>query len=113
VKRSGHGGRVFYGALAIGTLGEWELSLTPNGWMLDAEAQISRYWCDPKPPHLRVELVKMVPADNAPRGTEDPPLVETATTHYGIPARIRPHDLLLKDVNEQPPSPAAIPDNAG
>ncbi len=112
MKYTGHGGRVFYDALAIGTLGEWEIKLTPAGWMLDAEATIARYWCNPKPPRLRVELVKMV-AEQGKRGTEDPPMVATTMTRYGTTARIRPNDLLLKDLHEQPPEPPSDPHDAG
>lgn len=111
MKRNGHGGRVFWGALAIGTLGAWELKLTPAGWILDADAEIARYWCDPRPALLRVELVKLVPSPTK-RGTDDPPLVPTTTTCYGAPARIRPHDLLLKDIKDEPPELVTEPHGA-
>lgn len=111
MNREGEGGRAFYGSLAIGSLKEWKLSLTPAGWMLRADGAFARYWCNAKPQHIRVELVKMIPADTK-RGQVDPPLIASKTTWYGTLVRIRPGDLMLKDVTNDPPKPPSDPDDA-
>jgi hypothetical protein len=121
VKYTGKGGRVYCGALAIGTLGAWELKQVPAAeaghparWALDAEATIARFWCNPKPPRLRVELVKMVPA-HTKRGTEAPPLVPSTQTKYGNTVRVRPDSLMLIDLKDTDgsPKPTPEPDIAG
>lgn len=106
MKREGEGGRAFYGPLAIGSLKGWALNLTPAGWMLKAEGTFPRYWCEAKPQTIRVELVKMLPAEGK-RGTVDAPLRPEKTTWYGTLVRIRPGDLMLKDVTNEPPKPAS------
>ena len=113
MKQRGEGGRVFYGALVIGTVGAWEIKPTPGTWLLDADGVFARYWCDARPQGLRVELTKQVAERVTTRGTEDPPKRTTTTTVYGRLVRLRPDNLMLKDLTDEPPEPATEHHNAG